>query len=189
MIPTHLKINFFKHVLALALIVYSSYIIYQSYKIDWAITEGQVKESRKELIKSHNEKAGSYQYHFEYSYQVGDKSYSSHRYTLANQDKSKAVCKNKVGDKITIYYNSKDHSFSVVSYQVTAFIWGMLILGLIMLIHNILDHHLAKIHFDRNTTVFKIHHKLGATIATLLFAGFILTIINVSYFAYKNNCI
>ena len=121
--------------IALLLIGYCVSLIYPTYTITWQPVDAKVTESHRTFFKPNPDRTAEIIYTFTFTYQVGGQLYESSYYHYKRGDLALAVCLYAVGDDIQAYYNASQPNQAVINMQQSGFVWGLLILGLLMLIH------------------------------------------------------
>ena len=77
-------------------------------------------------------------YFFAYDYDWQGKSYRSDRYTYGGRDAIEGVCRFNVGDKITVYVNRDSPDQAVAKRDISHFVVGMAILGILIVLYALL---------------------------------------------------
>ena len=99
----------------------------------WSQTRATVIQSK--AVESYSQERRRTTYVFEYKYRVGDKDFTSRRYSFrfASGDQSTAVKRHSRGDEITVYYDPDNPSHSVVDRDSSPW-WNYLVLAFVVLI-------------------------------------------------------
>jgi len=121
--------------IALLLIGYCVSLIYPAYTTTWQPIDARVIVSEQTSFKPNPDRTPHINYEFKYTYQVNEQWYESSNYFFKRNDLALAVCWYGVGDNIQALYNPNQPSQAAIQIQPSGFVWGLLILGLLMLVH------------------------------------------------------
>ncbi|MEM8961416.1 MAG: DUF3592 domain-containing protein [Acidobacteriota bacterium] len=158
-----------KLILALILLGYGSYVLYEALAFELVPVQAVVIESRESWTRVHNERPDRVSFYFAYTYTVDGQSYTSKRYAIARRDKGEGVCLYNVGDTITAYIRADDPSWAVVKPDRPRFAYPFIGLGLLILIEVIIGLLAERPHSQE--WLEKTHRRLGAVIGMTIFVG------------------
>jgi hypothetical protein len=95
--------------------------------------------SRTYISGSSSDRPGRSRYDFAYEYTYSNQRYTSKRYTYSHRNRSIAVCHYRVGQTITAYVDGNNPAYALINRQVSGFIYGIAVIGSLMLLHCGLD--------------------------------------------------
>jgi hypothetical protein len=162
----------YKLLISLALLGFSSYIFYHRFSHEFIPVSASVTQSHKMYIKTPSYRPGKYRYTFEYEYTYQEKTYVSDRYTYGGRNTSEGVCKYQIGDTLTAYVDVKNPAYSVIKRDVSVFVYGVAVAGVLMLIQILLTSMIERQTAETPEGLQKAHNLLSAMIGvTVLFGG------------------
>lgn len=133
-----LKMVLIQLLIGVVLLGYSGLLLWQALLPDYATTIGTVVQAEKRVYKQSNPRPDRLRYFFAYDYDWQGKSYRSDRYTYGGRDAIEGVCRFNVGDKITVYVNRDSPDQAVAKRDISHFVVGMAILGILIVLYALL---------------------------------------------------